>query len=108
MNREDTADSSTFYDSHDEDNEDYDGEVEDDYVDGNPFAESFNSASTKPYGVADASSPEKKPSSTTQKAKGGSKKKKGSRKKRPKVVANLAATKFSIGTEINIFSVLTS
>ena len=97
MNREYTADSSSCYDSHD-DNDGFDDEVEDDYVDSNPGAEYNSDVLTKTSSVGEVSHTDKKLLHKGPKAKGGSRKKKGSRKKRPSVVANLAATKFSIGT----------
>ena len=97
MNREDTADASTFYDSHD-DNEDYFYELEDDSADGNPVEGYNDNGSAKTNSVNDT--PNTSACQVSQ-PKAGPKKKKGSKKKRPSVVANLAATKFSIGTYIS-------
>jgi len=92
MNREDTADSSTLYDSHD-DNEDYFYELEDDSADGNPVEGYNDNGSTKANIVNDTPNTS---ACQASRPKVDPKKKKGTKKKRPSVVANLAATKFSI------------
>ena len=95
MNREGTADSTTFYDSHDDNEDDYD-EVEDD-DDGDGVRDCDHNGSVKGGAAIYKVNADKELSYKGQKPRGSLKKKKGSKKKRPSIVANLAATKFSVG-----------